>query len=121
MLEIEMSKDIKNFEPKIIGPFTLRQIICTLIAMTYGIPLYFILGGDIVVRIMITLFAMVPAFLCGWLKVYNEPFEKFIKIIVKNKFLKPVKRKYKIAGTFKEEKKPPITKIRRSKNIKGYR
>lgn len=121
MLEIEMSKDIKNFEPKIIGPFTLRQIICSLIGFSYGIPIFFILGGDIVVRIMVTLFLMVPAFLCGFLKVYNEPFEKFIKIIIKNKFIKPAKRKYKIAGTFKEEKKAPITKVKRYKEIKGYK
>lgn len=121
MLEIEMSKDIKNFEPKILGPLTLRQIVCSLIALSYGIPLFFLLGGDIVVRIMVTLFAMVPALLCGWLKIYNEPFEKFVKIIFVNKFMKPAKRKYKIEGTMKEETKVPITKVQRSKNIRGYR
>ena len=116
-----MPKDIKNYEPKILGPLTLRQLVCLGISLSYGIPFVLFTHGDIVVRIMVGLALMVPVLLCGWFKVYNEPFEKFIKIIVKNKFLKPVKRKYKIAGTFKEEKKPLITKIRRSKNIKGYR
>lgn len=122
MLEIEMSKDIKNFEPKILGPFTLRQLICVGISVTYGVPLFFILGGDIVIRILITILAMLPVLLCGWLKVFDEPFERFLKIIVVNKFLKPAKRKYKISNQYKiEEQKIEIKKVKRSKIEKGWK
>lgn len=120
MLEIEMSKDIKDFEPKVVSVLTLRQIVCLFISCAYGIPLFFLLSGDIIARIMITLFAMVPVLLCGWLKVYDEPFERFIKIIILNKFVKPVKRKYVIKSDF-IQKDVPNKKIKRSKNIKGYK
>jgi len=120
MLEIEMSRDIKDFQPKVAGPFTLRQIVCLLLSLAYGVPLFFILSGDIVTRIMIALFAMVPVLLCGWFKVYDEPFEKFIKIIIYNKFVKPVKRKYKVNNEFTETE-VYYKKITRSKNIKEYK
>lgn len=120
MLEIEMSRDIKDFQPKIVGPFTLRQIVCVAIALSYGLPLYFLLPGDIITRVMIALFAMVPVLLCGWFKVYDEPFEKFIKIIIVNKFVKPVKRKYKVKNEFTEND-VYYKKIKRSKNIKEYK
>lgn len=119
MLEIEMSRDIKDFQPKVAGPFTIRQIVCMSISLSYGLPLFFMLSGDIVTRLMITLFAMAPVLLCGWLKVYDEPFERFIKIIIYNKFVKPVNRKYKIKNEFTENE-VYYKKITRSKNIKEY-
>ena len=121
MLEIEMPKDIKNYEPKILGPLTLRQLVCLGISLSYGIPFVLFTHGDIVVRIMVGLALMVPVLLCGWLKVYNEPFEKFIKIIIINKFVKPEKRKYKCREVRFEEEPAPIKKVKRSKNIKGYK
>ena len=115
-----MSRDIKNYEPKVIGPLTMRQIVCLLISLSYGIPIFFLITGDIVVRILIAMMAMVPVLLCGWLKVYDEPFEKFIKIVIINKFFRPVKRKYVIKNEYTNPT-PQIKKIKRSKQIKGYK
>ena len=36
MIEIEMSKDIRGFEPKIVGMLTKRQLICVLISCVIG-------------------------------------------------------------------------------------
>ena len=116
MLEIEMSRDIKDFQPKIIGPFTLRQIACVGISFAYGIPMYKLLPGDIVTKMMIVLFAMLPVLICGWLKVYDEPFEKFLKIIILNKFVKPVNRKYKVKNEFVQSD-VYYKKIKRSRKI----
>ncbi len=123
MLEIEMPKDIKNYEPKILGPLTLRQLVCLGIASSYGIPFILLTHGDIVVRIMIGLMLMIPVLLCGWLKIYNEPFEKFLIIIIINKFIKPSKRVYKIKEIkFENETETVLVKkVKRTKNIKGYR
>lgn len=121
MLEIQMPKDIKTFEPKILGPLTLRQMACLGIACTYGIPFILLTHGSIVARVMIGLGLMLPVLLCGWLKIYNEPFEKFVKIIIINKFIKPTKRKYKISEIKFENEHQNIKKIKRSKTIKGYK
>lgn len=120
MLEIEMSKDIKDFEPKVIGVLSLRQIVCLFIAAVYGVPLFFLLSGEIVTKLLITLVAVVPVLLCGWIKVYDEPFEKFIKIIITNKFIKPVNRKYRVKNEYTQNE-VYYKKIKRSKEIKGYK
>ncbi len=122
MLEIEMSKDIKEYEPKIIGPLTARQIICCTLAASYGIPLFSALDIEIVSRVMITFFAMVPMVLCGWLKIYGLPLEAFIFMIIKTKLLRPQKRYYEISNTLDiDEEKVYYKKIKRNKNKKGYK
>lgn len=122
MLEIEMSKDIKNFEPKIVGPFTLRQIACIGISCAYGIPFYILFDVEIVTRVMVTLAIMAPVILCGWLTIYNVHLEKFAKIIFVSKFVKPSKRKYKTVTKYNDlntQIKP--LKVKRSKTERGWR
>ena len=120
MLEIEMPKDLKTVEAKIIGPFTARQIICFIIACSYGIPLFAKLNGDITFKIIVTLLAVIPVLLCGWFKIQGLPFEKFLVIIIRNKFLKPKKRKYKVKNSF-DYRKTNSGKVKRSKSSRGIR
>ena len=123
MLEIEMSSDIQNIEPKIIGPLTFRQIVCLGISLAYGAPIFAIVPGDILVRIMVSLAFMTPTLLCGWIKVFNEPLEKFCYKAILNTFVKPQKRKYKCENSYEAytgvEKK--IKKVKRTKQNKGIR
>ena len=123
MLEIEMSSDIQHIEPKILGPFTFRQIICIGISMSYGIPILIAIPGDIVVRILVTLVLMAPALLCGWIRVYNEPLERFAYKAILNTIIKPTKRKYKAENTYEvyTENERIIKKVKRSKQNKGIR
>lgn len=121
MLEIEMSKDIKNFEPKIIGPFTLRQIACIGISCAYGIPFFILFDVEIVTRVMVTLALMAPVILCGWIKIYDVHLEQFIKIIFISKFVKPSKRKYKTKSMYTNPNTTNQQKVKRSKTERGWR
>lgn len=123
MLEIEMSSDIQNIEPKILGPLTFRQIICISISAAYGIPLFILIPGDILVRIMIVLALTTPVLLCGWIKVYDEPLERFLYKMILNTFIKPTKRKYKLENTYDVylEEEDTIKKVKRTKENKGWK
>lgn len=123
MIEIEMSKDIQEYEPALIGPFTARQIICVTIAVSYGIPLFMALNGmDIVARIMIVFFAMVPMGFFGWFKIYNLPLEIFLLLIIKNKIIRPQKRVYESGNIYELYPETPYyKKVKRSKNVKRYK
>lgn len=84
MIEIEVSKDIKAHEVKLIGPFTGRQLICIGVSLTYGIPLLVLLPGSFMVKSIITLVLMMPTIMCGWSRIYGMPLEKFAMKAIKS-------------------------------------
>ena len=98
MIEIEISKDIKAHEPKIMSVFTLRQLICVALALSYGIPLVFIIPGDLTIRVLIAMAAMTPVLMFGWIKLYGLPLEKYIYKLFINKYIRPSTRIYKSSG-----------------------
>ena len=80
MIQVEMSKDISDFSPKIISVFDFRQLVCVAIASSYGLP--------------IILYADFPVLACGWVKPYGMTLERFAWHILKTRFLTPKKRPY---------------------------
>lgn len=97
MIEIRVTKEISDYEPKLLGPFTIRQGIC----LMFCVPVcYFIIRFA---SRMLTL--DVAAFLCfipagiayafGWAKPYGMKMETFIHSIFINRILAPTNRKYK--------------------------
>ena len=39
MFKVPMTRDIKDFSPKVISIFNKRQLICSAIALSYGFPI----------------------------------------------------------------------------------
>lgn len=101
MLEIRVTKEIRDFEPKVIGPFTFRQVIC----LGIGSPIvYFILKYfSPLVTVDIAAFLCFPvaavAYLIGWYEPYGMKTEKFIRSIFITRILAPAHRKYKTVNT----------------------
>ena len=53
-VEVEMSKDIHDYEPKIIGFMTMRQLVCVAIGLAYAVPLaVFLPISDLTTRLII--------------------------------------------------------------------
>ena len=77
-VKIEMNHDIRDFSPKIFGPFTLRQIICLLICVPVFFLFFLILPLDIAEKIIVSILPCIPIILCGWVTVYEIPLEKFL-------------------------------------------
>lgn len=96
-IEIKIPKEIRKYEAKAVGPFTLRQLICLLICMPICVGLFILVkpyvGIDIAGFVVI-----LPAgvgWLFGWYKPYGMKFEKYMQTVFVNSFLAPRKRLYK--------------------------
>lgn len=114
MIEIRIPKEITMYKEKLFFNLTLRQTICSAVAMAINIPLYFFgskyIGEEMASWTVIVL--AVPIMLTGFFKYNGMSFEKFAVVFIINNFLYPQKRKYKTENLFeildkyeKEEKK----------------
>lgn len=122
MIEVEMSKDIRDTPPKIIGPFTKRQLICVGIAAAYGVPVFLLLknvGVQVILSIVIAIILMAPAIACGWVSLFGVPLEKFMLHIAKTMLLTPGKRKYQTENTYLAFMPEPEPAVPVKKNKKG--
>ena len=101
MIEIRMTKELGDFEPKVIGPFTMRQSICLLI----GAPIcYMIIRflSPILTIDVAAFFCTIPAgiaYAFGWAKPYGMRMEKFLSSVFINRVVAPSIRKYKVKNT----------------------
>ena len=101
MLEVPVTKEITEYEPKLIGPFTTRQTIC----LFFAIPISFmiiqhlqpILGWDLAAVVLF--FPAGICYLIGWFKPYGMKIEKFLQDVFVKRFLAPTHRKYKTQNT----------------------
>lgn len=110
-VEMEMPKDIRKYETKLVGPFTLRQTVCALIGAAYAVPIGLLLPIDnISTKIVIIIFLMAPAIMCGWMKMDGVTPEVFAIRLVYTIFLTPHMRKVKYTNFFYEQYKKYLKK-----------
>lgn len=124
MIELEIPQDIRKFETKLFGPFTTRQAICFIIAAVVSFGVYSLLGKLMPQDLcfFVILIIDLPLLLCGWVKPYGMPFEKFAKTAVTTTLISPPVRKYVTENRFSdkiaEDKKEKNTRKQRQKKIK---
>lgn len=127
MIEIRIPKEVNKYEAKFIGPFTLRQSVCLLIALPTCVLLYNLLSPYVPMD-MVGFVLIIPAsiaFLFGWFRPYGMKFEKFLQSVFISSFVAPSKRKYctenyfaDIAKKIQEEDKLAQTKSNKTKRQK---
>lgn len=96
MITIRIPKEIRQYEAKFVGPFTMRQTICICVGLPICILIYNCLHAFIS-RDLMGFFLLLPAattFLFGWVKPYGMKFEQFFFSAVRNNFIAPRRRKY---------------------------
>lgn len=103
MISIEMTDDIRKFQPKIVGNFTMRQIVCTALGLGISLPLALALCDTWDNRLLIIGLIGAPIVACGFTSMNNLPLEIFAIRYVYFKFLTPRKRKYKIENSFRRD------------------
>ncbi len=133
MIEVPMIDDIRRYETKFLGPFTKKQLVCTIISVVVCAPLFiltFITKMDLVFKLILPLLPAIPIELAGIVNINNTPFEAFSLRVLYNKVLTPGKRKNKSESDIHKEfrkkhelatdpKKPPKIKYNR-KDFKYY-
>lgn len=97
MIEIRITKEISDYEPKLFGPLTLRQSAC----VAAGAPFcYFIIRylGPLLTTEVAMFFCFIPAgiaYAFGWARPYGMKMEQFLRSVFVNRFLAPSHRKYR--------------------------
>jgi hypothetical protein len=93
---VTMSKDILSRENRAIGDFTTRQVVFGGIGLALALFVGFkgAVNFSTQNRIYLAMAAALPFFALGFLKIYGEPIEKILPIIIRDNFLNPVKRLY---------------------------
>lgn len=99
MIEIKVPKDIQEFEPTLIGPFTARHLVCAIaiVVLTYGGYLAEkALGIEDPITVPFFCLLAIPPALIGWVRIYGMHFEKFAGKAFRENFVAPAKRLYKV-------------------------
>ena len=102
MIEIEIPKDIKDYEPKLIGPLTARQTVCAGAMLVITLVGYNVLKMffDNSLKIVIPLVICLIPILIGWYKPYGMRFEKYAISQFYTVILPPKKRLYKVENLY---------------------
>ena len=126
-MEIKINKEVNSFEPKVIGPFTIRQAVCVFLAVPICLWFYK-KGSAFLPSDIVDFLLLIPAaitWLFGWKKPYGMPMEKFLKSIFVNVILASGNRIYKtekqlsFADTeLRREQKTSLHKAKKSPTYK---
>lgn len=96
MIEIKIPKEIRDYKEKFLFGLTVRQCVSIAVALGICVPLYVFgkdfLGDDITSWLVILI--AVPVFGFGFIKFNGMPFERFVAVLFRQKFVEPQKRKY---------------------------
>lgn len=102
MIEIQIPKEITDYKEKFLFGLTVRQLFSAVVALAICVPLYIFgkdyLGEDIVSWLIILV--AIPVFAFGFFKYDGMPFEKFLALLYRQKWVEPQKRKYEELPVF---------------------
>lgn len=116
MVETKVPKDIRVYKTKIIGPFSLRQLICLVLAVLLDGLIYFALSAmeielDLNTIIYGVIFIDLPI-LAFMIEIEGLPMEKYLKEILLKQFLLKQKRSAE-THISSRKKSVPMTKKER--------
>ena len=102
MIEIKIPKEITEYKEKFLFGLTVRQLVSAVVALAICVPLFIFgkdyLGEDLVGWIIILV--AIPVFAFGFFRYDGMPFEKFLALIYRQKWVEPQKRKYEELPVF---------------------
>lgn len=88
-IEVRVPEEIADYKESIIAGLSLRQLICSAIALAFGIPTFFLLKNiNQDIAMYATMLVVVPAFCVGFIKPNGYNFEVYAKIKLYNFFSK---------------------------------
>lgn len=112
MIEVNVPKDILKHKTKFVANFTVRETVCLFFAAAFALfgYVYLFTGIPGKGRVYASAVLAVPFLVVGFMKLYDQPFEKMAMIIIRDNLLYPPIRKYEI-------RYPEYEKYRKTGNI----
>ncbi len=108
MIEIKIPKEITDYKEKFLFGLTVRQFVSAVAALAICVPLFIfgkdLIGEDIIGWLIILI--AVPIFAFGFFKYDGMPFEKFLAMLYRQKWVEPQKRTFEelpVFWDFREE------------------
>ena len=97
MAYVPVPKDLSKVKTKVAFNLTKRQILCFLVALLMGLPLFFLLKGSAGTNLaaMAMIVVMLPCFLLAMYEKHGQPLEVVVKNIIRTKFIAPKERPYR--------------------------
>lgn len=116
---LPINKEIKNYKQKVFFGLTVRRFIFLVLALMVGVITYFSIRNFVPFDVQTWIIggAVIPVALLGFLEPYGMPLEKFLKIIIRNKFLVSKHLVFK-SQTLYMEIENEYLKIQKTKNKK---
>lgn len=99
MVECPIPQDILKYKPKFIASLSVRETVCGGLGVGLGLLSYFSWTKNIEstdMRMLISFLVIMPFFLIGFVKLYDQPFEKIAVTLVMENFIYPPKRKKEV-------------------------
>jgi len=102
MAYVSIPKDLTVVKSKFLFGLTRRQTICFGAAAAVGLPLFFLLRGNVPTSAaaFLMILVMLPFFLFAMYEKHGMPLEKFIKCIIAVKFQRPKIRTYQTSNQY---------------------
>lgn len=120
MIEVEMNKDIRQIEPKVLFGLSGRQITFACAGIGTGLIIALLIPGETTVKVIAGAVCGIPILLCGFVKVFGLTLDRFIKQMSKSMFDSPVRRyESETAFAYMDSKIREIKKVKRA--YKGYK
>ena len=93
---IPVPKDLTKIKSKVMFNLTKRQILCFGGGALIGVPLFFLLRGNLGASsaAILMVIAMLPMFVLGLYERNGQPLEKALGNIIQTMFLRPKQRPY---------------------------
>ncbi len=102
MIEIKIPKEITDYKEKFLFGLTVRQFVSAVAALAVCVPLFVfgkdLIGEDIIGWLIILI--AVPIFAFGFFKYDGMPFEKFLAMLYRQKWVEPQKRTFEELPVF---------------------
>ncbi len=102
MIEVQMTEDIRKAQPKTMGPFTQREVVCILIGLIYSIPIAILVPFDLTYKLVVFTLLLAPAYMCGSMKINDTNMEIVAIRWIYKHMLTPQRRMEKDENTFKK-------------------
>ena len=102
MAYVSIPKDLTVVKSKFLLGLTKRQTVCFTAAAATGLPLFFLLRGNLPTSAaaLLMVVVMLPWFLFAMYEKHGMPLEQFIRCIISVKFTRPKIRTYQTCNEY---------------------
>ena len=90
---VNINAEIGNYKERVVGNYTLRQVICLILALVIGATTYFYLQIQSDIKQFIVMFTTLPVIAIGFYSYQGVTCEKYIYYMLREFFL-PQKRPF---------------------------